>query len=128
MAIDPQGTLTQYAYDGFGNLVSKTADCCGAGHVNAVTTISYDPVGKTPFRPRMPTQYRDQHLRPQPPSSRLHGTARPAAAGSVVTTIPMTPTVTYCRCSNPRGTVLRTAARPIPDRQAWDHGRTPTAM
>jgi YD repeat-containing protein len=44
-AIDPLGTLTQYAYDGFGNLISKTADCCSASNINALTSLSYDNIG-----------------------------------------------------------------------------------
>jgi YD repeat-containing protein len=44
-AIDPLGTLTQYAYDGFGNQTSKTVDCCGAGHLSALSTMAYNAVG-----------------------------------------------------------------------------------
>jgi hypothetical protein len=44
-AIDPLGTLTQNAYDGFGNQISKTLDCCGAGRLNALTKMSYNIVG-----------------------------------------------------------------------------------
>lgn len=43
-ATDPLGTVTQYAYDGFGNRTSITRDS-GGGHLNQLTRLGYNAPG-----------------------------------------------------------------------------------
>lgn len=81
----PLGTLTQHAYDGFGNRLSTVADA-GPGRLNQTTTFAYnsrgDPVSVTDPRGKTTTSTYDANRRPL--TTTTPGT--PAAPGGVTTT------------------------------------------
>jgi YD repeat-containing protein len=85
-AIDPVGTLAQNAYDTFGNQISKTLDCCAAGHVNALTKMSYNAVGDIVSITNPNGNTTTSTYDPNRRLLTVTAPAAPAAAGGVVTT------------------------------------------